>query len=92
MTKLSKKNQDLIRLGVSTCGLCEDAYYYIEENLFISQANSIHKFILWLEKKVGGVGKKNIDQLWYCYKHPNCEKSQKKLKEIQNRIALINSY
>ena len=54
MTKLkstlSKRTATLISQALQTLGASQDAYYYIEEQLYFDEAESVKEFIEWIEK------------------------------------------
>lgn len=47
MENLSERNYELIRQGAKTTGNYIDTYYYIEERLYIGEAETIFEFLKW---------------------------------------------
>lgn len=70
MKKLSKRNQFLILDGLKTVGFNhpDDPYFYIEENLYIKEAEEIHSFFKWLYAINRPCGTANIQTRWEEFK------------------------
>jgi hypothetical protein len=64
MKTLSVRNQELISRGLKTCGRSMDAYYYIEEELYVNQAEKIFNFFQWLFKIDRPYGPANAQERW----------------------------
>jgi len=47
---LSKRTSALISMGVNMSGSYEDAYMFIEEQLYCDEAESVDLFCQWLQK------------------------------------------
>ena len=47
---ISQRTADLISKGVRAVGDFRQAYFYIEEQLYSSEAESVEKFCDWLEE------------------------------------------
>jgi hypothetical protein len=64
--KLSHMTGELISEGLKTCGLNEDldAYYYIEEKLYPSEASEVRAFFGWLLITRRPYGSNNRQQRW----------------------------
>ena len=62
--EISNKVSTLIIQGVKTCGLNNDAYCYIEEQLTMEEAEDVSNFIGWCEANDKSFGHDNIDQVW----------------------------
>ena len=50
MPEFGIRNWTLLKMGLKTCGASTDAYFYIEEELYVNEANLIYKFIEWIVK------------------------------------------
>jgi len=68
MRTLSKRNQELISRGLKTCGRSMDAYMYIQEELYVDQAQTIYNFIEWLFKIDRPYGPANAQERWKEFK------------------------
>ena len=64
MKTLSIRNQELISRGLRHEGRKMDAYFYIEEELYVSQAGTIYKFLEWLFKIDRPYGPANAQERW----------------------------
>lgn len=62
--ELSDKLRTLIIQGVKTCGLNNDAYLYIEEQLTFEEAEDVFNFIGWCEATNKVFGNANIGSVW----------------------------
>ena len=91
-TKLSSKNKTLLLMGAKTTGSFLEGYYYIEESLYVNEADSLHSFCTWIDDIIGGAGPANIDALWLGFKYPENDSFSLACKEIQTRIQAIMSY
>jgi len=91
-TYLSEKNKSLLLMGAKTTGSFVDGYYYIEENLYIDEANTIYEFCEYIDNKIGGAGPINIQDLWYAFNHPQEQFSKNVAKHWKEEMDKINSY
>ena len=48
MQKLTQRTQELISRGFNTCGKSHDAFFYIEEELYVSEVKHVQNFINWI--------------------------------------------
>jgi len=76
-------SKDLLLLGANTTGSFVEGYYYIEEELYIDEAEELHAFCEWIDKEIGGASRLNIDTLWLTFKNPK----DKGLADEANKIA-----
>jgi|TARA_B110000459_G_scaffold192782_1_gene230405 hypothetical protein len=90
--KLSSRNKDLLLMGAKTTGSFLEGYYYIEESLYVNDADSLHSFCTWIDDIIGGAGPNNIDTLWLGFKYPEVDTFSKECVEIKNTITRIKSY
>ena len=91
-TYLSEKNKSLLLMGAKTTGSFVDGYYYIEENLYIDEANALYDFCEYIDNKIGGAGPINIQDLWYAFNHPQEQFSKNVAKYLKEKMDKINSY
>lgn len=63
--ELTERLELLILEGAKQCGLRnDDAYFYIEERLYMHEAKDVENFIDWCVKHNKGFGHGNIRQVW----------------------------
>ena len=89
---LSERNKDLLLMGAKTTGSFLEGYYYIEESLYIDEANSLHSFCTWIDDHIGGAGPVNIDMLWLGFKYPEVDRYSEACVEIKKQMDEIKSY
>jgi len=65
-TDLTLRTQELISRGLKTCGLDKDldAFSYIEEELYVDEANEVRNFIKWLFESGRPYGPGNAQIRW----------------------------
>ena len=80
---LRTTSKELLLLGAKTTGSFVEGYYYVEENLYIDEAEELHAFCKWIDNEIGGAGWSNIDTLWLAFKNP----TDKGLTDEANKIA-----
>lgn len=68
--KLSKRNQELISIGLNMVGHSNplDPYFYIEESLYANEAKEIGSFIQWLYDTQRGYSKSTAQERWSEFK------------------------
>lgn len=68
---LSEANARLLCFGVKQTGSFLEAYRYVEESLYLHEAEELYKFCEYLDNEVGGASIHNIFILFRAYKNPN---------------------
>jgi len=91
-TKLSSRNKTLLLMGAKTTGSFTEGYYYIEESLYLDEADELHTFCMWIDNQIGGAGPVNIDMLWLGFKYPEVDKYSLACVEIKKQMHEIKSY
>jgi len=91
-TKLSSRNKTLLLMGAKTTGSFLEGYYYIEESLYIDEANSLHSFCTWIDDHIGGAGPVNIDMLWLGFKYPEVDRYSRACVDIKKQMDEIKAY
>ena len=89
---LSSRNKDLLLMGAKTTGSFLEGYYYIEESLYINEAESLYAFCEWIDNEIGGAGPINIDMLWLGFKYPESEYFVSECAKIKKDMERIKSY
>lgn len=72
-------------------GSFEEGYYYIEEDLYVDEAEEIFNFCSWIDENIGGAGKANIDMLWKGFKYPENKEYSTECSKIAEQIKRIRS-
>ena len=62
MKQLGDRNYALIEVGAKTTGDYEEAYYYIEESLYVDEAPEINAFLLWCKSTGKTFGHGNYEE------------------------------
>ena len=89
---LSNRNIELLLTGAKTTGNFTDGYCYIEESLYISEADELLKFCEWIDENIGGAGINNINKLWLHFKYPENNTFKVIAEEIKEMIQRIKAY
>ena len=89
---LSSRNKDLLLMGAKQTGSFLEGYYYIEESLYINEADELYAFCEYIENEIGGAGPINIDMLWLGFKYPESEYFVGECAKIKKDMERINSY
>ena len=89
---LSETRTYQILNGMKMTGSATDSYFYIEENLYIDEAETIYNFCKWIDNEIGGCGPINIQDLWYAFNHPQEQFSKNVAKHWKEKMEKINSY
>jgi len=89
MKKLGIRTITLLSQGLKMTGTFEEAYYYIEENLYVDEADIIFAFCEWADKNVGGGSERNMEILYGAFRFPDNKKKVDEAQEIINLIAKI---
>ena len=92
MKKLGNRNVSLISMGVKATGSFEEGYYYVEEELYIDEADDIFEFCLWVDGEIGGGSSHNMEILFKAFKNPEDEKAVAAAMEIKKAIERIRAY
>ncbi|MHA1816817.1 MAG: hypothetical protein ACTSX1_12475 [Candidatus Heimdallarchaeaceae archaeon] len=92
MKKLGIRNATLLLMGAKTTGTFDEAYTYVEEELFVDEADTIFEFCEYLDKYVGGAGRNNIEQLFEAFINPNNEEAVKFTMDVRDKIAEIKGH
>lgn len=91
MDKIRERNAVLLILGLKATGTMEDAWAYVEEQLYINEADELFNFCTWVDHQIGGCSHHNIKWLFKAWKQPDNEKLAKKARELTERIKEINA-
>ena len=91
MKKLGTRNVILLCQGLKATGTFEEGYYYIEESLYVNEADEIFDFCEWADKNVGGGSERNMEILYKAFKFPENKAAVADAQEIINRIASIRN-
>jgi len=92
MKKLSERNATLLLQGAKMEGLFKEGYRYVEEELYMDEAQELFAFCGWIDDNVGGASRFNIASLFQAFKHPNNVDLQKFVADLKRRIDEIKSY
>ncbi|MFW9948526.1 MAG: hypothetical protein ACFFKA_00195 [Candidatus Thorarchaeota archaeon] len=92
MKQLGKRNITLLSMGAKMMGKFIEAYYYIEEELYVNEADTIYRFCEWIDNEIGGASSHNMEQLFKAFINPNDEKAMEFAMDIKAKIARIKSY
>jgi hypothetical protein len=87
---ISEANARLLCFGAKQMGSFLEAYNYVEESLYIHEAEELHKFCEFLDNEVGGASMHNIVILFRAYKNPNDPTLKAFVQGIKDQIAEIN--
>lgn len=88
--ELTPLNQTLILRGASATGSFEEGYYYMGEDFYVHEAESILEFCKWIDKEIGGAGRANIQTLYNYWKGDTSLENE--VKAIKAEIERINSH
>ena len=91
-TKLSSRNKDLLLMGAKTTGSFLEGFSYVNESLYINEADELYSFCTWIDDHIGGAGPINIDMLWLGFKYPEVDRYSEACVEIKKQMDEINSY
>lgn len=67
---ISEANARLLCFGAKQTGSFLGAYCYVEESLYINEAEELYKFCEFIDNEVGGASMNNIVILFRAYKNP----------------------
>ena len=73
-------------MGAKMTGTFEEAYSYVEEDLYIDEADTISEFCEWVDKEIGGAGANNIETLFEAFINPNNKEAVKLSLEVKKKI------
>lgn len=62
MQQLGERNYALISIGAKTCGNYKEAYCFIEESLYIHEAEEIEAFLTWCQDTGKHFGHGNYEE------------------------------
>jgi len=92
--RLSERLIDLLIDGVKTMGLNEDAYGYIEERLYVDEAEAVENFFKWLVANNKTFGHGNIKQIWKEWVASQSTTASQKLfrlaKQLEAKTVTLN--
>jgi len=91
MKKLGTRNVTLLLMGAKMTGTFEEAYSYIEESLYVNEADTIFEFCLWLDVEIGGAGANNIERLFEAFINPDNKEAVEFSLEVKKKIAEMRS-
>ena len=89
---LSSRNKDLLLMGAKTTGSFLEGFNYVNESLYVDEADELYAFCEYIENEIGGAGPINIDMLWLGFKYPESEYFTNECAKIKKEIEEINSY
>lgn len=87
---LSERNIILLTMGAHIEGTFVKGYSYVEEKLYIDEAEDLYDFCEWIDNEVGGASEDNIKILYRCWKNPNDPVCQAFVAGLRTKIAEIN--
>lgn len=90
--ELSNRNKSLLLEGAKTTGSFVEGYCYIEESLYVDEADELHTFCMWIDNQIGGAGPINIDMLWLGFKYPEVKEFSEACAEIKKDMDRIKAY
>lgn len=64
MSRLSQRNYELLTRGMKTCGGNMDIYHFIQESLYIGEAQIIYAFVKWMVDNDQFFGHGNYQQVY----------------------------
>ena len=90
MKTLSIRNYELIANGMNTLGFSDPlmVYGYIEESLYMNQANKIHDFLVWLKLINRPFGRVNYQDRWKEF--ISGEQPPKKFKSLKYSYTTVH--
>lgn len=74
MTELSERNWTLIEMGLKHTGNFTDAFIWIEEQLYLDEAEDILKFLKWCEFHHKNIGHGNYQQVFKQFRNEQQDK------------------
>lgn len=86
MNKLGIRTVTLLSQGLKVTGTFKEAYLYIEESLYMNEADIIFAFCEWADKNVKGGSERNMEILYGAFRFP---KNKAKVAEAQKVINII---
>lgn len=89
MKKLGIRTVTLLCQGLKETGTFTDGYFYIEESLYINEADIIYTFCEWADKNVGGGAERNVEILYGAFRFPENKKKVAAAQKVVNTIAAI---
>ena len=89
MKELSERNSALLIMGLKTMGTMKEAYFYVEEELYVDEAEELYDFCEWVDENVGGCSSYNIEILFKAYKNPDNVELQEIVADLRTKIAEI---
>lgn len=78
-------------MGAKNTGTFTEAYYYVEEELYMDEADTILDFCKWIDNEIGGAGAKNIDVLFEAFINPKNKDAVKFSLDIKKIIGEFKS-
>lgn len=84
-------SKELLLQGAKNTGSFVEGYYYVEEDLYIDEAEELHAFCKWIDKEIGGASQFNIDTLWLAFKNPTDKGLAYEANKIAEKIKRIKS-
>lgn len=76
-------------MGAKMTGTFDGAYSYVEEELYVNEADIILDFCEWIDKEIGGAGANNIEILFEAFINPNNKEAVEFSLEVKQKIAEI---
>ena len=97
MKELGIRNATLLTEGAKVVGTYTEAYFYVEESLYVDEAETIENFCEYIDVEIGGASYVNIERLFEAFINPKNKeavafamKTKKKIAEIRGRMANFN--
>lgn len=75
----------LLLTGASTTGTFTEGYYYVEEGIQVRHSKRLLEFCQWIDDRIGGAGRGNIDMLYAAFSNPQ----DKELAGEAHRLSLL---
>jgi len=85
MKTLPEYAKTLLLMGASTTGTFTEGYYYVEEGIQVHHAKRLSEFCQWIDDRIGGAGRGNIDMLYAAFSNPQ----DKELAGEAHRLSLL---
>ena len=86
MKKLPAYAKPLLLHGASITGNFTEGYFFVEERLYLKDANELFDFCKWIDSNIGGAASGNIDMLFASFKNPQDAALASQAKELADLI------
>ena len=89
MKKLGTRNITLLSHGAKMMGTFLEAYMYVEEELYVNEAETIENFCEYIDKEIGGASSYNMEKLFKAFINPEDKKAVAFAMGVKKKIAEI---